>query len=217
MMYTGDYDGTLPSSAIVNRSKVWNKADFLRFATRQGTLPPPNHIAKGKATWAMLLYPYVKSHEASMTCPYDPDQYNERDAPASYYYKTALDKAWYGSGCTKRFRTDGDFDYPGDTVLFYERLPFHYQDLLDALHIRDSKLREGLLDGSRINVVYLDGHATMVRVRNATSGNPPDCATASDGEPMYFNYDNSTGKTVSGAAGYVDPGRYSDKLERLGD
>lgn len=211
--YMTDYDDCLPSSALVNHAKSWNAKDFEQFATRRGTLPPPQRPIAGSVTLHMVLYPYYGKWPRVTMCPYDSEAY-AKDGPSSYCYKTALDKAWYGLGCSERHCSEASFDYPADTLVFYERLPFHFQSFLDAVKIKDSKLKAGLMNGSRINVLYLDGHVTMVHIQNATSGNPAKACVAPDGEPMYFNYDNSKGQLATGPAKYVDPARYSDHLEK---
>ena len=56
-LYWSDYDGHLPSSALVRHSKKWNKQDFMTFATKAGNLPPKESAPL--QTWPELLYLYT--------------------------------------------------------------------------------------------------------------------------------------------------------------
>lgn len=211
-MYTGDYDGWLPSSALVSGSKKWNKADFRTFATVQGDLSPE---AKEK-TWPQVLRAY-SGYYRNYFCYCDSEKYTQDEklsdpqanATVSYWYRVALDKAWYGEGCASPRRTIGDIHHSSDCIVLYEHLPMHFQDRL-ALHWADEK--KGLANGMKINVAYADGHSGIVTIKNATSGDPVNCVANSDGEPMYFNYDAEEKSEATGPAKYIDPTRYSDHL-----
>ena len=201
-LYWGDYDSTLPSSAVVSHSKTWNRRGFLRFATKVGEI---TNNTKGGQTWVQLLYPKMRNR-GIWFCDGDPVDQTSRQARASYWWKAAVDKAWYGLGCKKPCRRESDFPYNADQVILYEHQPFHFGG------------EGGLVNGAQINVAYLDTHVQTRTIRNATSGNPINCAANSDGEPMYFNLDNTKPKDKGNPpangipAKYVDPGRYSDML-----
>ena len=53
----------------------------------------------------------------------------------------------------------------------------------------------------------------MISLKSATSGDTINCAANADGEPMYFNYDERTGKTLPAnmPAKFVDPARFGDQ------
>ena len=202
-LYAQDYDGHLPSSALVGKSKSWNRRDFLTFATRIGKLPPdPKQPAK---TWPQILYGQMKNKDI-MFC-YSDSVDREKPGPyVSYWWKLAIDKAGYGEGCSKAYRKLDDFQRAADQVFLYEHQPFHFGGA------------GGLLNGAQINVAFLDTHVKTITLQNATSGDPVNCAANSDGEPMYFNFDTKKPEGKGNPppenvpARYVDPGRYSDYL-----
>lgn len=197
--YWNDYDSHLPSSALVNHSKKWNKDDFLTFATK--TAYPPSKKGTQPKTWTELLRPYIKRSDI-VFCPKDREKDSDGNRQVSYWWKLAIDKAWYGEHCTKPCRKESDFNYFADQIVLFERAGFHLDDT------------SGLKNGTQINVVYLDSHVKTIVFNNATSGNPKNCAANLDGEPMYFNYDNKTKKQLdkNTPAKFIDPARYSDKL-----
>lgn len=201
-MYWTDYDATLPSSAVVSHSETWNEGDFLTFATKAGNRPPAS--GEQPKTWSELLYSYMKAKDI-VFCPSDPDARGGPDARASYWWKCAVDKAWYDPSI--KARKEGDYAFNGEQVIFYEHMGWHSGD------------KDGLKNGVHINVAYMDSHIGSVTLQNATSGDPVNCAANSDGEPMYFNFDN---KTEAGSdnpppadvpAKYINPNRYSDRLQ----
>lgn len=195
--YVNDYDGHLPSSFLVNHSKKWNRRDFLRFATQRGQLPPDP--SKPLQTWSQVLYDHMGKGREIMWCPDDPvDHDGSNKSRVSYYWKLAADKAWYGVGCTKPCPKETDFVYNSDQVVLYERRAWHGSG-------------QWLHDSAQINVAYMDTHVKNITLRNATSGDPSNCA-ASLGEPMYFNFDNKTGKCLppNVPGRHIDPARYSD-------
>lgn len=198
LLYTGDWDGHLPSSAVVSGSPKWNRSDFIKFATRTGKPVPGN----SRATYREVIYDYAKD-KTIFWCPSDPlrDKAEKQSTRSSYYWKLAVYKAWYGEGCSKPYRKIDDYPYPTDTTLLYERQGFHYGN-------------KPLANGTRINVVYLDTHVKNIALTNATSGDPVNCAANADGEPMYFNYDFKTEKGLTSEttpAKWTDPSRYGDK------
>lgn len=204
-LYWTDYDTKLPSSALVNRSKKWNKGDFVKFATKVGR----DWTTNNPQTYVEALRPYTKNQSIAF-CPSDP----AKDCPnqntqASYFWKTAIDKAWYGEGCKKPCRKEGDFGYNSDQVILYERADFH-TDRASFLHKAQP---QPLKNGAQINVAYLDSHVKPITIKNATSGDAKNPAACDDGEPMYFNYNLEQDKGLSSdkiAAKFVDPIIYGD-------
>lgn len=200
-MYWADYNNTLPSSAIVSRSNKWNKADFVHFGTKLGQVPVPTTARP--TTWVQALYPYMKSSDI-MFCPTDPTDHTSPNSNVSYYWKLAIDKAWYGVGCKKPCRDEADFAFNADQIIFYERAGFHDD------HPGD------LGNGVRINVVYLDSHVKIATLANCVPGSVAD--PTSIGEPMYFNYDQDKPRGPNNPpspkipAKYTDPAKYSDML-----
>jgi prepilin-type processing-associated H-X9-DG protein len=187
----------------VSHSRHWRKSDFLTFATVRGQLPPSGRFV----TLMQVLYPHMKIKDI-IFCPSDPTDQKNPKSTASYWWKVAIDKAWYGVDCPKECRKESDFGYNADQIAFYERNGWHVDQA------------SGLRNGTRINVAYLDTHVRMVILRNATSGDPINCAANTNGEPMYFNFDNDQPKQTDAnpprtgnATRYVDPGRYSDVLD----
>ena len=196
--YIGDYDSVFPSSKLVSHSKKWNKADFLIFATGVGKLPA---ASAQPHTYLQVIYDYLKNKDI-VFCPSDPSNHAAPGAKASYWWKTAMDKAWYGEGC-KPCRKELDFGYTSDMVLLYEHEGWH------------SGGTGGLKNGTLINVAFMDCHVKMITLRNATSGDPKNCAANSDGEPMYYNcnFTNDTGPASSSIpATYVDAHNCGDRF-----
>lgn len=194
--YSADYNNHLPSSMLVSHSKKWNRKDFIAFATKKGKLP-----AKAKPqTWVQLLYPYMRDKDV-IFCPSDASDHSKPNSQTSYWWKCAIDRAWYGEGCKKPCKKQSDFAYPEDQIVLYERSGFHTGEA-------------GLRNGTKINVVYLDTHVRNVTLVNSTmvkhAGPTMSC------EPAYFNFDQNKGKSDTNPppfekpTHYIDPGRYSD-------
>jgi len=201
LTYCGDYDGTLPSSAVVSGSKRWNRADFLKFATRTGHIPlPPAH---GKReTYPEVFYDYIMNNDIPF-CPQDAVDRQDPNAPCSYWWKVAVDKAWYGEGCKKPCRREKDYTYTADQIILYEHRAFHVDG------------QPAMWNRVRLNVVYMDSHVQSIELKNATSGDPANCAANSDGEPMYFNYNYAADKGLPDdktPAKWVDPAVYGDRF-----
>lgn len=200
-LYCNDYNGSLPSSALVNHSKKWNCRDFMDFATKRGIFPtkPGQHVR----TWSEILYNHMKNKDV-MFCPKDPVSKTDPEAQVSYWYKLAIDKAWYGEGCAKPCRKESGFAYNEDQVVFYERKSFHFSE----------NQAKPLIDGAVIYAAFMDLHVSTITIKNTTSGNPTNCAANKDGAPMYFNMDGKTGKKLPDGvpARYIDPSRYCDAL-----
>jgi len=202
--YCADYDGTLPSSALVTRSKTWNKADFIRFATRAGFVKP---VPRQPKTWRQVLSRYVNEPDAAF-CPSDAVDHNDIDSTASYWWRAAVDQAWYGLNSTRSCRKLTDFAYAPDQVLLYERAGLH------------SGSPKGLRNDVQVNVAFFDGRVKSISLTNSLPGAKGKWVTSplGPGEPAYFNYDN---KRPGGSdnppppdttTSYVDPARYSDVL-----
>lgn len=194
--YWTDYNNHLPSSMLVSHSKKWNKNDFITFASKKGELP-----AKDKPrTWAQLLYPYMKNKDI-MFCPSDESKHSKPNSQTSYWWKCAIDRAWYGEGCKKPYRKDGDFLYNADQIVLYERAGFHTGEA-------------GLRNGVKINIVCLDTHVRNVILVNST--NKAYATPTSPCEPAYFNFDqnkkqsNTNPPPAEKPTHYIDPNRYSD-------
>lgn len=194
-LYWNDYDSHLPSSYLVSHSKKWSRRDSLMFISKLGEMPPTANTRL--QTWPQVLYGHMKNKDI-MWCPSDSADTSNRNSQVSYWYKLANDKAWYGEGCTKPCRTEADFQYNADQICFYEHQGWH------------CGRSDGLKNDVMINASFMDSHVEAIVVKSATSGNPINCAANSDGEPMYFNYDNKTHKRAAGPARYTDPQRYSD-------
>lgn len=201
-LYCSDYDDWLPSSTLVNHSLTWNKRDLTRFATRRGKLPAQDTQPH---TWVQTVYDKMKDKDI-MFCPDDNRRSDSPRAVVSYWWKLAIDKAWFGAGCSRPYRRTTDYPRPRDCILLYEH---------DGRHCGRT---DGLKNDVQANVALMDTHVTMISLVNATSGDPINCAANSDGEPMYFNFDNTKPKGAGNPppkdipAEHVDPGRYSDML-----
>lgn len=193
-MYTDDYNGMLPSSCLVSHSKRWNTPDFYTFACKAGKIPPDSKMRR--VTWAQILYDNMRNRDI-MFCPSDTVDKADPSAQTSYWYKLANDKAWYGIGCGAPRRNVRDYGYESDQIAFCERLGWHFNDT------------KGLRNGVQVNASYLDTHVETITIKNATSGDPINCAVSSDGEPMYYNtrFDEKTGNTTeqTGPATLTDP------------
>jgi type II secretory pathway pseudopilin PulG len=191
-MYADDYDGTMPSSYLVSGKEHWNRNDFLRFATLVGNRPPKT---SPRQTWPEILYDNMRSKDI-MFCPSDPVSRNNPNAQASYWYKTANDKAWYGLGCPEPRKKMDDYGYESDQIAFYEHQPWHFGG------------SGGLKNGTQINASFVDTHVETIVIKNATSANPVNCAANSYGEPMYYNLrvdDRGKTKSDTGPARQIDP------------
>ncbi len=177
-VYVNDYDATLPSSILYGNSKTWDPEDFVRFAKEQGSLSPPR--GAHRQSWPMVLSSYLSDYRC-LWCPSDRSRSSSPAARISYYWKAAVDRAWYGDPSVGRFQRDGAFVFPGDQIVFYERNGWHRR--------RSSR---GLADGAVINCAFLDGHVGSLQVRDSgytRREKPAEPLPASGvGEPAWFNY-----------------------------
>ncbi|MCE5324409.1 DUF1559 domain-containing protein [bacterium] len=202
LLYCQDYDGQLPSSALVNHSKKWNRSDFLKFTKTTGTLPPTSR----PRTYVQVIYDHIRYKDRDIWhCPSDSVYPTDKNAPCSYWWKLAVDKAWYGEGCKKPCRNEADFVYISSQILLYERTGWHFGDT------------NGLKDSLCISVAYLDSHIETIRLRNSGSKYITTPAPSA-GEPAYFNCKLSPdGQTPlplaeDKQARYIDPGQCWDKF-----
>ncbi|MCE5198239.1 MAG: DUF1559 domain-containing protein [Armatimonadota bacterium] len=195
-IYWGDYDATLPSSALVSHSKTWNRNDFKKFATMRGDLSPVNR----PQTYTQVLYCYMKNNDI-LYCPSDLSDHSKASSQVSYWWKCAIDKAWYGGKGRKPCHIEKDFMYNADEIVFYERSSFHEGNT------------SGLRNGDQINVAYLDTHVKSIAIKNGPSRTTQD--PTAPGEPMHFNYDFNSNKPVVDSRGRAigqTPATQGDKL-----
>lgn len=212
--YCQDYDDMLPSSIMVSYSKKWNRADYVKFATIRGEIPVKEGVKA--QTYYQLLYPYIAKHNSPFCCEDTSDRSNPR-SQVSYWYKLAIDKAWYGEGCSAPCRRLSDFRRCRDQVIFYEQKGFHSPVRATLFTKRIS----GLKNGVSINVAYLDSHVkniTLVNCNKSAESKVWTTDPTAPGEPAYFNYDTtkSNGNTNPPPphipTTYIDPNKYIDRL-----
>lgn len=196
MQYQRDYDDTLPSSILYGGSKTWNRENFRRFATERGDLP---QSVDGLLSWPELLYSNMKSKDI-LWCPSDTvDNEESPKSVVSYWYKAAVDRAWYGDGKVYA-RKEGDFAYPADQVTFYEHNGWHW-----------GQAEEGFKNDVTLNMAFLDGHVAARIIKNSGFETGDIDSAPMAGEPAWFNHNNKTGKDNVGPN--WDPKVYSDNLE----
>jgi len=176
-IYWNDYDSTLPSSAIGSTATTWDQGRYVNFATKMGQLPPP---AAGSAspTWPMVLYAQMKNKDI-MRCPSD----STADTECSFYYRCIVDKAWFNGS-----KKEGSFPFNSDQIVFYESAGWHF----------GGGTTEGRVNGTQINVAYLDTHVRTVTLRDA--GTTP-LTTYGYGEPNFFNYNYEDNAAIGTRAG----------------
>jgi len=207
LLYINDWDAMLPSSFLYGRSRTWDSTDFINFARERGTLPP---LAPAlRKSWPMVLWRYLRSEDA-IWCPSDRGVSPNPAAPVSYYWKAAVDAAWFGGpdGRGPGARKEGDFDFPADQIILYEHTGWHW-----GQHNR------GLVDGVKINCVFLDGHAAAVEIRDSgyTAGETPaePLPKSGIGEPAWFNYSFGANNPDFNKAQNWDPHIWVDKLPEV--
>ncbi|MCE5323243.1 hypothetical protein LLG46_08000 [bacterium] len=166
-LYAEDYDGTLPSSLLYGRSDRWNKKDFVNYAKKRGDAQAI------RRSWPVLTDPYIKDHSA-FWCPSDRAVSGGSKTCVSYYWKAAVDRAWYGG-----FKKLKDFPYPADQIILYERESWHYAP------------QSGLVEETIINCAYIDSHvkANAIKSSGYTSAEIPTepLPKSGVGEPAWFN------------------------------
>lgn len=219
--YWNDFDSTLPSSMNVPGSTAtWSGGNFDIFSTRIGVVPiPATATAQVPCTWCMMLYNSMKSKDI-MFCPSDsrngdhtaenvgtaPNQFSK---PISYYWKCAIDKAWFGpiSPDNGKCQKEGDFGYNADQIVFYEAAGYH------------GGKSQGFGNDVQINVAFLDTHVRNVTLVNSCASGTYQSDAKYAGEPCFFNFDNDNSKqdgvnppNAATATSFLDPRRYSDML-----
>jgi hypothetical protein len=204
-MYSRDYNDMLPSSILYGGSKTWNSSDFTSFASVRGSLPLGAASGVARQTWPMVLYRYVGNKDITR-CPSDTEAEVRADSRVSYYWKAAVDRAWYGDG-GKGFRSIHDFAFPDRQMIFYERSGWH-----------PGRKTSGLTDGVKINCCFLDGRVsrrTIVSSGYTAAEIPAEPLPRSGvGEPAWFNYDLTKPQPVPypPPAMLWNPQRYGDNL-----
>lgn len=192
-MYSDDYDGMLPSSALNKTTKV--PTDYCTKLCLNGQYPPSGR----RETWPQVLRDNMKDVDI-MWCPSDSiDRSPSANPEVSYWYKFALDKAWRDLGKKKI----ADLGYESDQIVFFEHKGWHFSDVT------------GLKRGVQINVSYADTHVETVTLPNQA---PPDSSPIVRGEdsdqpyePFYFNVRvDSTGNPTDAPGAPLDPSKYCD-------
>lgn len=137
--------------------------------------------------WSTVLYPYMKTGNI-VWCPSDPWKQYQRNNPnawVSYYWKAAVDLAWFGG--TGRYpsgpkcRRDVDFAFPSHQFILFERVPFH-----------DSGGYAPVQNGSQINCLFMDNHVAAKIVKDCAIPSNASMwysSTQYSGEPFFFNSD----------------------------
>jgi len=191
--YIGDYDSTLPSSAIVATvaghavPATPQAADQTKFLTGLNATAPNGTGLR--QSWAQIIYDCMKN-KGIVFCPSDSvsaDNWVTGTSALSYWWKTAADTAWFGGtsgGVTvTKCQKESDFGYTADQVLIYEHSGFHTGDMV-------------LKDGVQINICFMDSHVktTPLRLCQASAATtypaPGQVVTGGNayGEPMYYNH-----------------------------
>lgn len=221
-LYYNDYDAMMPASGIVTLAKnpsanAWSSADCQIFATQAGQLPPAANQPQN-ATWATLLYSHMKNKDI-MWCPSDSNKgaSTATTLQVSYWYKAAIDKAWWGdNGASWACKKEGEFEYPADQVVFYEKAGWHWGDAA-----------RGFADGVTLNATFMDGHVKNIRLKGASKQATTALdalGTTTGNAPQWFNsqmVNPTTGDTSTGGpyprAAYTgqqyDPRFYADEIQ----
>lgn len=195
-MYIGDYDDMLPSSRLYGHPTEWNKANFTKFASEHGTYPP---LANDRVrSYPEVLYRYL-TNKYIVWCPSDPNCGDTPNQRVSYFWKAAVDYAWF-----RNRRKTADFAYYAGQIILYEAGGWHW-----------SEGDKGFQDDVSLNCLFMDGHVSVKRIRDsgyAAAEVPPGPLPRSGvGEPAWFNYDAASQKPA-GKGIHWDPHVYSDNL-----
>jgi len=199
--YLSDWEGTLPSSYLHNLDyppPYWGYQNYSSaWGTVGGWFPPQTAppVAKNLRYYPTILYPYMKDRNI-IWCPGDPYKDYQKKTHQdylpyiSYYWKAAVDLAWYGGLGTNprgpKCRKDSDFAFPTQQVILWEHMPWHSDDP-----------KHGPRDGQWINCAYLDGHVRWNKIRDGgytdedAKWGYTSIPASGMGEPAFFNYSNS--------------------------
>lgn len=205
-LYHGDFDAMLPSSILYNpaaQTATWDSTRFANFAQYRGDLTSTNTNAVN--TWARIFYGYMKNKDI-IWCPSDPSVSDAPNTKVSYWWKAAIDYAWFGGNTTTGpvCRKEGDFDFPADQIIFYEHNGWHWGD--------SSK---GFANAVTLNCAFLDGHVSSKRIKD--SGAVTVIPNNTTGEPAWFNYvyqptDPNASPGPAGVGMFWNPQIYGDNL-----
>ncbi len=194
-MYCDDFNGMMPSSYLINRSNRWNRQDCIKFCTQLCSGPGSNYPGTNRVTWSQVLYDDMRN-KGIMWCPSDPVDREGRHPTVSYWFKPAMDRAWYG--CPKPKRKMADCGYESEQIAFFEHRGWHYQDQggLRAPH-------GGI--PVEINASFVDTHVEKITIPGS---GPPNYVTSPAGitgpySPFYYNC-------------YVDPKTKAEKVFEKG-
>lgn len=206
-MYQNDYDATYPSSAVV--AGVMNATADNTFRKTHGYLPPATGLQTG--AWPEFIYAY-KRNPNLVYCPSDPNPVpadKARDAASStagvsYIVKKAFHCAWWGvkndlsvDSNMAKCRKEGDFEYPADQILLYEKMGWHFGD---AGNGDMSDQNNTLKVGTSLNMAFMDGHVATKRL--------PDTA-----EPDLYNKLADPQQTAPHGPPGTDPHTLLDDLK----
>ena len=193
--YTNDCDGKSPTYATcIGVPGAVVPASPVTFRQLRGAIPPP--VGVPQTTWPMRLYGDMKNKDI-IWCPSDNGQSSAPLAPVSYVMKAAAD-----SNCPTRPGApnnppwrDGDFNYSGDQIIFYENKQFHWGGGALAPNLG--------LGFVTLNAAFCDGHAKTIRL--------PDLEGLGYGEPDYYNWNPTAGGGVGAyVSAQTDPRAYCD-------
>lgn len=202
-MYTDDYDGTLPSSALVaGGNSQPSAANYQNFGCRLGATFPPTNV---RQTWPQVLYDNMRNKDI-MFCPSDsvdrtPTGALNNSPVLSYWMKYAIDRAWMQDMGKRKM---GDYGYESDQIAFFEYKGWHFND------------QSGIRDGVMLNMAFMDTHVASLTVKDGptTAAVVPGAATQLV-EPFAYNTwvnpnSNPPGQ-VQKQMGW-DPTQYYDQL-----
>ncbi len=200
-MYWNDYDATLPSSFLYGRSKTWRPDDFVTYASVRGQFPPPEG-ATVPTTYPMALYPYL-TDTSVLWCPLERPRTQSASTTVSYYWKAAVDRAWYA-----RLSRESDFLDPSEHMILFERSGRHV-----------GRAPRGLTNGVVINCAWFDGHVGSVEIRNSgysfRERFPGPLPLYWSGEPAWFNYSYGEPNPRYNTGANWDPMIWCDKLREV--
>jgi len=222
-MYTDDYEGTLPSSALNLGTPIATRPQaFLTQLTVDTTSPsdgrkfPP--LSSAKYTWPQVLYDNMKSKDICF-CPSDSMDKNPTTSNipvVSYWMKLAIDTAW-----TNGQKKMGLYGYESDQIAFFEYKGWHFGDP-----------SSGLKRTGQYNVSYMDTHVETISLKDDPTGfqgtvdnpgidTPAEMTANPNYEPFYYNtyvdlatndvVISTSALTVNSPAGRcIDPGSNYD-------